>query len=69
MDESVVEYQARTLLGDAHLRVNSELTPETDVYDDLDETSRSNIEALKRLGQKWFAEFGDRAVALLRRSG
>lgn len=67
MDESVVEYQARTLIGDDHLRVNSELTEETQVLDDLDETSKSNVENLKRLGRRWFSQFGARAVDLVNR--
>lgn len=66
MDESVVEYQARTFLDDStYLRVNSDLTRETGVLDDLDETSQDNIDALKRLGRNWFEQFGGRALQLL----
>lgn len=66
MDESVVEYQAQTLLGDAaYVRVNSDLTPESGVLDDLDETSAENIIALKRLGAQWFEQFSVRALQLL----
>lgn len=53
MDESVVEYQTRTILGDAYLRINSELT---DISDDLDDASHQNIGALKRLGSRWYEE-------------
>jgi uncharacterized protein len=69
MDESVVEYQAETLLGDRYLRVNSDLTVETGVYDDLDETSATNLAALKRLGDAWFTEFGATALSLLAGAG
>jgi hypothetical protein len=70
MDESVVEYQAWTILGDnAYVRVNSDLTEATCVYDDLDETSASNLEALERLGDAWFAQYGPAALALLAGAG
>jgi uncharacterized protein len=70
MDESVVEYQAETILGPkAYVRVNSDLTVATDVYDDLDETSATNLAALKRLGDAWFTEFGAAALALLAGAG
>jgi len=70
MDESVAEYQAKTILGDqAYVRVNSELSEVTEVYDDLDETSAPNLAALKRLGDAWFDRFGDTAAALLKEAG
>jgi hypothetical protein len=70
MDESVVEYQAKTILGsDDYLRVNSDLTVASGVDDELDETSQSNLDALKRLGDTWFADFGPRALALLAGAG
>jgi patatin-like phospholipase/acyl hydrolase len=63
MDESVVHYQANVLLGEeAYLRVNSELTHQSD---DLDEVSHGNIRALQLLGDAWFDEFGERALRLL----
>jgi patatin-like phospholipase/acyl hydrolase len=62
MDESVVEYQCRVILGSAYLRVNSELI---DVNDDMDDVSQGNINALKGLGDRWYAEFGAKATTLL----
>jgi len=62
MDESVVEYQCRVILGSAFLRVNSELVG---VNDDMDDTSQRNINALKGLGDRWFDAFGAQALALL----
>lgn len=53
MDESVVDYQCQTILGENYLRINSELA---DVNDDMDDCSRQNIGSLKRLGEKWFAD-------------
>src|SRR5690606_30005798 len=59
MDETVVEYQAHTLLGDdCYLRVNSELTEATGVSDDMDATDAQNLANLKRLGEAWFEQFG-----------
>jgi patatin-like phospholipase/acyl hydrolase len=51
MDETVVEYQAKTILGKNYLRINSNLD---DVNDDMDDCSRQNIEALKQFGERWF---------------
>jgi uncharacterized protein len=66
MDESVVEYQARTIMADEdYLRVNSDLDEASDVNDDLDETSSSNLAALKRLGDSWFERFGAQAIGLI----
>lgn len=66
MDETVVEYQAKTILEDeCYLRVNGELTRETDVLDEIDETSSSNLANLKALGEAWYAEFGDAAAKML----
>jgi len=62
MDESVVEYQCRVILGGAFLRVNSELVG---VNDDMDDTSQRNINALKGLGDRWFDAFGAQALTLL----
>ncbi|MDQ6967756.1 MAG: patatin-like phospholipase family protein [Mariprofundaceae bacterium] len=64
MDESVVEYQAKVILGDNYLRVNSELH---DVNDDMDDVRQKNINDLIKLGDRWYETFGDQAVALLTR--
>ena len=53
MDESVVEYQTRTILGDSYLRINSELS---EVNDDMDDVTQQNIDSLIRLGQRWYVD-------------
>jgi predicted acylesterase/phospholipase RssA len=66
MDETVVEYQAQTLLGDqAYLRVSSDLDAASQVGDEIDDVSRDNLASLRRLGEKWFTEFGPAALALV----
>lgn len=62
MDESVVEYQTKQLLGDNYVRVTS---PLLDVNDDMDDCSRGNLAALERMGMRWFEECGGRAKALV----
>jgi patatin-like phospholipase/acyl hydrolase len=53
MDESVVEYQVKSMLRDAYLRINSELIG---VNDDMDDVSQQNIDSLLRLGRTWYEE-------------
>lgn len=53
MDETVVEYQAETLLGDNYLRINS---PLIDASDDMDDCTHQNLGHLKDLGDRWFEE-------------
>ena len=53
MDESVVEYQVKSMLGDAYLRINSELIG---VNDDMDDVSQQNIDSLLRLGRTWYEQ-------------
>ncbi|MBF0368814.1 MAG: patatin-like phospholipase family protein [Magnetococcales bacterium] len=61
-NSSTASYQCRQLLGDdRYLRVNGDLI---DVSDDLDEVSRKNIKALRRLADKWYEQFGAAARAL-----
>lgn len=62
MDTGLVERQARQILGNNHLRVDSELH---DVKDEIDDTTRQNLEALTNLADRWFDEFGERALALV----
>ncbi|MEE9254187.1 MAG: patatin-like phospholipase family protein [Pseudomonadales bacterium] len=62
MDTGLVDRQARQLLGPNYLRVNSDLA---DVKDELDDTTRQNLDALTRLADRWFDEFSESAVALL----
>ncbi|MEE8042836.1 MAG: patatin-like phospholipase family protein [Pseudomonadales bacterium] len=62
MDTTLVERQARQLLGKQYVRVNSELA---DVKDELDDTSRQNLQALSNLADRWFDEFAQSAVALV----
>lgn len=69
-DERVVAYQAYTILGAGnYIRVNAEMksqpglpTPPDDAMDDV---SQSNIRKLKEMGDFWFNQYGDAAVALL----
>ena len=63
MDESVVNHQAKAILGDNYLRVNSKLDY---VKDDMDDCSQGNINNLKKLGNEWFYTFGKQAVNLIR---
>jgi patatin-like phospholipase/acyl hydrolase len=53
MDESVVEYQTKTILGNSYLRINSELVG---VNDDMDDVTQQNIDSLIRLGKKWYVD-------------
>ncbi len=62
MDETVVDYQIDKILGNKVLRVNSELDY---VNDDMDDCSKGNIKNLKRLGDKWFDKFGEKAKKLI----
>jgi len=66
MDESVVDFQAKAILDDRYVRVNSDLL---EVNDDMDNTDSENIDALKRLGDYWWETFGDQTLALLRQAG
>ena len=59
---TATDYHCRQTLGDNYLRVDGELK---DCDDDLDNISRGNIENLKRLGERWFGEFGGKARDLL----
>ena len=69
MDEGIVDYQARAILGRNYLRVNSELKqfpgmtmlPE----EEMDCVTRENIEALKQLGDYWFEKFGEEVLGWL----
>ena len=63
MDETVVEWQAKFILGDCYVRVNSPLGDA--VSDDMDETSTSNMAHLKELGTTWFADFGPSVLRLI----
>jgi len=62
MDESIVAYQIKTILGDNYVRVNSRLEY---ANDDMDDCSRGNIDNLRRLGREWFQEFGKQAKQLI----
>lgn len=62
MDTGLVDRQARQLLGRNYLRVNSELA---DVKDELDDTTRQNLDALSRLADRWYDEFSESAAALV----
>lgn len=65
MDESVVEYQARLILGDGYVRVNTQLNVASD---DMDDISSENLKALQDLGNLWFDTFGEKALGLIRRA-
>jgi len=72
-DERVVAYQAMAILNrGAYIRVNAELqtqpgfqTPPDDAMDDV---SRVNIKKLKKLGDFWFEQYGEQAIALIKGS-
>ena len=71
-DERVVAYQAMTIMDQGcYIRVNAKLTkqpglPKENVPDDeMDDVSRTNIKKLKALGDFWFEQYGEAAVALL----
>lgn len=65
MDESIVDYQAKSILGENYLRVNSNLEY---VNDDMDDCSHRNIKNLKRLGKEWFDNFGTDAIRLIEKT-
>ncbi len=62
MDETVVEYQASSILKSNYLRVNSDLN---EASDDMDDCSRGNIKNLKELGKYWSQKFGEKAKKLI----
>ena len=62
MDESAVHYQAKQILGQYYIRVNSVLDK---VNDDMDDCSRGNLRALKDLAQKWFENSAESVSWLL----
>lgn len=69
-DERVVAYQAITIMDSGtYIRVNAKLMKQPgfdQVPDDaMDDISRTNIKRLKALGDFWFEQYGDAAVALL----
>lgn len=71
-DERVVAYQAKTIIDPGkYIRVNAKLTkqpglPQEKVPDDdMDDVSKANINKLKALGDFWFDQYGEAAVALL----
>ncbi len=61
-DETIVDLQARTILANSYLRVNSDLDR---ADDDMDNVKRGNLDNLKKLGEMWWEEFGTAAVGLL----
>lgn len=69
-DESVVSYQAKTILTEGnYIRVNAELRKQQGLDlppdDSMDDVSGSNIEKLRSLGDFWFDRYGEHAVAML----
>ena len=69
-DERVVAYQAHTILTPGnYIRVNAEMkeqpglpSPPDDAMDDI---SPANIQKLRKMGDFWFAQYGDAVVDLL----
>ncbi|MEN8140424.1 MAG: patatin-like phospholipase family protein [Thermodesulfobacteriota bacterium] len=61
-DEAIVHLQAKTILADRYVRVNSELKK---ADDDMDNVKQGNLDNLKKLGQKWWADHGQEAISLL----
>lgn len=62
MDESIVNHQAKIILGNNYIRVNSNLDY---VNDEMDDCSHGNIDNLKRLGKEWFNKFGEDTKQLI----
>ena len=69
-DERVVAYQASTIISDGnYIRVNAEMKAQTGLPnppdDAMDDISQSNLRKLKKMGEFWFAKYGDSVVELL----
>lgn len=69
-DERIVSYQCMTLMDQGrYIRVNAKLMPQpgldTPPDDAMDDVSKTNIKRLKALGDFWFEQYGDAAMALL----
>ncbi len=69
-DERVVAYQAITIMDSGtYIRVNAKLMEQPGLDqapdDAMDDISRTNIKHLKALGDFWFEQYGEAAVALL----
>jgi len=69
-DERIVAYQAMTIIDPGkYIRVNAKLLPQPGLPqapdDAMDDVSRTNIKRLKALGNFWFDQYGEAAVALL----
>ncbi len=69
-DERVVAYQAITIMDSGtYIRVNAKLMKQPGLDqapdDAMDDISRTNIKRLKALGDFWFEQYGEAAVALL----
>jgi len=66
MDESMVDFQAETLLKSNYVRVNSDLR---EAKEPLDDTSTENIRALTDLGDYWWEVHGQKTIEMLKRAG
>ena len=69
-DERVVAYQAKTIIADGnYIRVNADMRKQAGLpnppKDAMDDISRENITRLKAMGDFWFEQYGEAAVALL----
>lgn len=69
-DERIVAYQAMTIIDQGkYIRVNAKLLPQPGLPhapdDAMDDISRTNIKRLKALGDFWFEQYGEAAIALL----
>jgi len=61
-DETIVDMQAETILGDNYIRVNSNLDL---ADDDIDNIKQGNITNLRNLGEEWWTKFGSDTFTLL----
>lgn len=69
-DESVVNYQAKTIMGaDKYIRVNSEMSQQPGLEfppsDKMDDISPENIKKLSDMGDFWFDQYGQEVVEFL----
>lgn len=69
-DEKVVGYQAITISPPgSYIRVNAEMRPQPGLPrapdDAMDDISVTNIQRLKGMGDFWFTQYGEAAVALI----
>ena len=66
MDDTIIDQQAKRILHDRYLRVNSDLM---DADDDMDAIGQDNLDLLIELGNNWWDLMGEKVLSLLRNAG